>query len=152
MPLDELMEELEKLKQTACHFFTVDDLNHLYRGGRLSRGSAFFGTLVGIKPVMYLSAEGKLTPLAKVRGRRQAVEELCRLTKEYILDAEDQVIYIAHADCLADAQMLEQMVREQIKPRDVEIRYLTPIIGTHAGPGACGIAFFANEPFPGETE
>ena len=142
MPLDELMEELEKLKQTACRFFTVDDLNHLYRGGRLSRGSAFFGTLVGIKPVMYLSAEGKLTPLAKVRGRRQAVEELCRLTKEYILDAEDQVIYIAHADCLADAQMLEQMVREQIKPRDVEIRYLTPIIGTHAGPGTLAIFCF----------
>ena len=77
-----------------------------------------------------------------MRGRRQSVEELCLLTKEYILDAEDQVIYIAHADCLADAQMLEQMVREQIKPRDVEIRYLTPIIGTHAGPGTLAIFCF----------
>ena len=142
MGLDELLVELEHLKQTACHFFTVDDLNHLYRGGRLSKSSAFFGTLVGIKPVMYLSTEGKLTPISKIRGRRQAVEELCRLTKDYIVDAQEQVIYICHADCQEDADMLAALVREQIGPKDVDVRYLTPIIGTHAGPGTLAIFCF----------
>ena len=145
MPLDELLQELPHIKETSCHFFTVDDLNHLYRGGRLSRSSAFFGTLVGIKPVMYLSTEGKLVPINKIRGRRQAVEELCKLTKEYIEDGENQVVYICHGGSPEDAAYLESLVREQVHPRDVDVRYLTPIIGTHAGPGTLAVFFFGGK-------
>lgn len=145
MPLDQLLQELPHIKETACHFFTVDDLNHLYRGGRLSRSSAFFGTLVGIKPVMYLSTEGKLTPISKIRGRRSAVEELCKLAKEYIVDPASQVLYICHGGCPEDAAYLEKLVREQLHPLDVDVRYLTPIIGSHAGPGTLAIFGFGNK-------
>lgn len=145
MGLEELCEKLEELKRTACHFFTVDDLNHLYRSGRLSKSGALFGTLVGIKPVMYLSTEGKLTPIAKVRGRKPAITEIARLLQERIVNACEQTIYIAHGDCLEDAEYLATLIRRDIKPANVDIRYLTNIIGTHAGPGTLACFGFGDK-------
>lgn len=145
MSLDELVDEaLPRLKKTICHFFTVDDLNHLYRGGRLSRSSAFLGTLMGIKPVMYVSDEGKLEPLSKVRGRRQAIAELARLAKEHVVNPQEQTIYICHADCREDADELARLVKEQMNPKGVDIRFLTPIIGNHSGPGTLAVFGFGN--------
>ena len=141
--MDELLEvELPRLKETICHFFTVDDLNHLYRGGRLSRSSAFLGTLMGIKPVMYVNDEGKLEPLSKVRGRRQAIAELVRLAKEHVTDPQNQIIYICHADCHEDAEELARLVQEQLNPKGIDIRFLTPIIGNHSGPGTLAVFGF----------
>ena len=122
----------------------MDDLNHLYRGGRLSRSSAFLGTLMGIKPVMYVSDEGKLEPLSKVRGRRQAIAELARLAKEHMTNPQDQIIYICHADCREDADELARLVKEQMNPKGVDIRFLTPIIGNHSGPGTLAVFGFGN--------
>lgn len=137
--MDQVLEQLPRLRDTTCHFFTVDDLNHLYRGGRLSRSSALVGSLMGIKPVMYVTEEGALQPLSKIRGRRQAIEELARLVKEHAVEPENQTIYIGHADCQEDADYLAQLVREQIGPREVDVRFLAPVIGAHAGPGTLAI-------------
>ncbi len=137
--MDQVLEQLPRLRDTTCHFFTVDDLNHLYRGGRLSRSSALVGSLMGIKPVMYVTNDGALQPLSKIRGRRQAVEELARLIQKHAVDPQEQTIYISHADCLEDAEYLAELIRNQVKPKAVEIRFLTPVIGAHAGPGTLAV-------------
>ncbi len=137
--MDQVLEQLPRLRDTTCHFFTVDDLNHLYRGGRLSRSSALMGSLMGIKPVMYVTNDGALQPLSKIRGRRQAIEELARLVKEHAEDPQNQTIYIGHADCQEDAEYLAELVREQTQPQAVDVRFLAPVIGAHAGPGTLAI-------------
>lgn len=142
--MDQVLAELPRLRDTTCHFFTVDDLNHLYRGGRLSRSSALMGSLMGIKPVMYVTNDGALQPLSKIRGRRQAVEELAKLIQKQAVDPGQQTIYISHADCLEDAEYLAQLVEQQVKPRGVEIRFLTPVIGAHAGPGTLAVFCVGN--------
>ncbi len=139
MTARETAAQLEKKRLGALHFFTVDDLNHLYRGGRLSKATAVVGSMLGIKPIMYVSDDGKLTPLGKKRGRRQAVEELARLLLEYIRDPEKQTIYIAHGDCRGDAEELAQLVREKLPQTPVDIFMLCPVIGVHSGPGTLAI-------------
>lgn len=141
----ETAEELEKRCLKACHFFTVDDLNHLYRGGRLSKTTAVVGSLIGIKPVMYVSDEGKLVPIGKKRGRRQSMEELARLTAEHIKDPLEQTIYITHGDCLDEAEELKAMVCEKLPGAKVEISMLSPIIGIHSGPGTLAIFFWGEK-------
>lgn len=143
--IDEVYDSITQLKEKVCHFFTVDDLNHLYRSGRLSKSSAFFGTLVGIKPVMYLSSIGKLEPIDKIRGRKQAIAEIASLLQKHITDAASQTVYICHADCIDDAEYLAAIIRRDIGPADVDIRYLTNIIGTHAGPGTLACFAFGDK-------
>ncbi len=136
---DEAAAELEKHCPKACHFFTVDDLNHLYRGGRLSKTSALVGSLMGIKPILYVSDEGKLTPIGKKRGRHQAIEELARLTAEHIENPQDQTVFITHGDCREEAEELARLTAEKVPGAKIEITMLSPIIGIHSGPGTLAI-------------
>ncbi len=135
----EAAEKLEEEKLSVCHFFTVDDLNHLYRGGRLSKTSALVGTLIGIKPIMNVSDEGKLTPIDKVRGRMTAIRELARLTAEHIRDAGAQTIYITHGDVEDEANQLAEEVRKLVPDAKLDVRQLSPIIVVHSGPGTLAI-------------
>lgn len=137
--------ELEKRCLSACHFFTVDDLNHLYRGGRLSKTTAVVGSLMGIKPIMYVNDEGKLTPIGKKRGRTQAIEELARLCAEYIRDPQGQTVYITHGDCEEEAQELARRVCEKLPGQKVDIRMLSSTIGVHSGPGTLAIFFWGEK-------
>lgn len=135
---------LEDTALNICHFFTVDDLNHLYRGGRLSKTSALVGSLMGIKPVMYVNDEGKLTPLGKVRGRKASMKELARYTKEYITDPASQ-IFIVHGDVAQEADELAELVREAVPGANIKIAQLSPIIGVHSGPGTLAIFFWGSK-------
>jgi len=140
----EAAEILEKKRLQACHFFTVDDLFHLFRGGRLSRTSAAVGSLMGIKPVMYVSDAGRLTPLSKVRGRKASMQELAKLTAQYIRGT-DQTVFITHGDVEDDARELAGYVQELIPGIDVDIAQLSPVIAAHSGPGTLAIFFWGEK-------
>lgn len=128
--------------QNYVHWFTVDDLHFLKRGGRCSPSSAFFGSLLSIKPVLHVDSEGRLIARAKVRGRRQALKALAEKIGE--LDgAKDQTIFISHADCEEDAALVKQMIVEMYghDPEKIVLSVVGPVIGSHAGPGTVALFF-----------
>ncbi len=125
--------------------FSVDDLNHLKRGGRISSTTAFFGTMMNIKPILKIDNKGTLKPFSKVRGRKQAIQYLFETMKENIVNPEDQIIYICHGDCLNDAQYLKDLIiKSKINVKDIVITYVGPIIGAHTGPGVIAIFFMGD--------
>ncbi len=126
-----------------CLYATVDDLNHLYRGGRVSRTTAFLGSAIGIKPILKLDDTGNLVPIAKVRGRKQSIQALVKYMEEHagaFLKQNDKV-YITHGDCLEEAQYLAQLVKEKFGIAKAMINHIGPVIGSHAGPGALALSF-----------
>lgn len=141
LDIEALAQWVEGAIQSHCHYFTVNDLNHLYRGGRVSRGAAVMGTLVGIKPVMYTNSRGELCVGAKVRGRMQAVKMLADKVAAKIVNPERQLVFINHADCLEDAERLAENIRERVKPAEIRILNLGPVIGAHVGPGCLAVFF-----------
>lgn len=141
MGIEELSQWVENAIQRHCHYFTVNDLNHLYRGGRVSRGAAVMGTLVGIKPVMYTNSRGELCVGAKVRGRMQAVRMLADKVASKIEEPERQIVFINHADCMEDAQRLAEDIRSRVNPAEIRILNLGPVIGAHVGPGCLAVFF-----------
>jgi len=124
---------------------TVDDLFHLQRGGRLSAPAAFFGSLLGVKPVITVNDEGKLIPHSKVRGRGKAIDFLADKIKEKADPNEGQVVWIIHGDALEDAKTLEQKIRAKCKVADVRYTNLEPVIGTHTGPGVLAVSFLVKK-------
>lgn len=141
--LEETAECLLQLLPHLCVQFTVDDLNHLYRGGRLSKTSAVLGTVVNIKPILYVNDAGKLVALAKVRGRKKALSTLADNLKERLGSYRDHqiVIGIVHGDCEEDALFLKQLIEERFGFHDFLIVPVGPSIGAHSGPGALGLIF-----------
>lgn len=141
--IDEAVAALTERRLNVCHFFTVDDLNHLYRGGRLSKTAALVGTLVGIKPVLYVNEQGRLVPLGKKRGRRAAMEELARLAAEYI--SEDRTVYIMHGDCLDEAKQLAKILLARVPDARIDYTMISPTIAVHAGPGTLAVVFWGKK-------
>lgn len=141
LDFDALAAWIQDAIQRHCHYFTVSDLNHLYRGGRVSRGAAVMGTLVGIKPVMYTNSRGELCVGAKVRGRMQAVRMLADKVAAKITEPEKQLVFINHADCMEDAQRLADDIRSRVHPAEIRILNLGPVIGAHVGPGCLAVFF-----------
>ncbi|MCL1879842.1 MAG: DegV family protein [Actinomycetia bacterium] len=143
--LDELADWLGDNRLSVAHWFTVDELKYLQRGGRLSKGAAFAGTLLNIKPVLHVDDQGRLVPVAKIRGRRQAVQAMFeRLEKGIRRPTAGQSVYISHADCLKDAEWLRDLVAERFSDIDFLINDLDPVIGAHAGPGTLAVFFFTD--------
>lgn len=142
--LVEIAEALNGLVQNLCVQFTVDDLNHLYRGGRLSKTTAILGTVINIKPILYIDGEGKLVALGKTRGRKKSLQMLVENMAERIGSFRDQqmIIGIVHGDCEEDAQLLKTMIQERFGYENFMIRPIGPSIGAHSGPGALGVMFF----------
>lgn len=138
--LDEAAEFAESNRLNTIHWFTVDDLMFLKRGGRVGTVSAFAGSLLGIKPVMDVSDEGKLIPKAKVRGRRSALQALARHYGEECRDRESQV-FIAHADALHDAEHLRDLLVKEYGAKHIMIGGIGPVIGAHAGPGTIALFY-----------
>ena len=125
-------------------WFTVDDLVYLKRGGRVSPTAAFVGNLLGIKPVLYMDNEGHLIPVTKVRGRRTSIVAMADKYTEKAVNKESGTVFISHGDCLADAQLLADMLKER---HGVEVKVLTdvgPVIGAHSGPGTIALFFVAD--------
>lgn len=138
--LDEVLSWLKENVLNLCHWFTVDDLNHLKRGGRVSTATALVGTMLGIKPVLHVDNEGHLIPVSKVRGRKQSLDALVRRMEDTALDPAGQMVFISHGDCLEDARYVERQIREKLGVRQVELGFIGPVIGAHSGP--CTVALF----------
>lgn len=143
--IDEVYQWLQENKLHLCHWFTVDDLNHLKRGGRVSSAAALFGTMLGIKPVLHVDDAGHLIPVAKIRGRKQSLDSLVAHMEETVTEPEKQVIFISHGDCLQDAQYVADNIREKWKVKDIVLNEIGPVIGTHSGPGTVALFFLGSK-------
>ncbi len=141
LTLDGLLEWLRENVLHLCHWFTVDDLNHLKRGGRVSATAALVGTMLGIKPVLHVDDEGHLIPVSKVRGRKQSLNELVRKMEETAIEPAKQTVFISHGDCLEDAQYVEACVREKMGVKKFYLNDIGPVIGAHSGPGTVALFF-----------
>ena len=126
-------------------WFTVDNLLHLMRGGRVSAVSAYVGTLVKIKPVMHVNEEGKLIPREKVMGRRKSLRALVDKIKERIVNPEGQLVTISHGDCEDDARWVAEQIKAELPMVDVAISYVGPVIGSHTGPGVVAVFCMGNQ-------
>ena len=137
---------VEDHKLHLAHWFTVDDLMFLFRGGRVSRTAAWAGTVLNIKPVMHVDDEGHLIPLEKVRGRKKSLKALVD-HMEQTADAPvaDQTVFITHGDCLEDAEYVADLVRERFGVTDIMINWVDPVIGAHSGPGTMALFFLASQ-------
>ncbi|MBQ5590847.1 MAG: DegV family protein [Clostridia bacterium] len=140
--IEEVAEWVENNKLRLAHWFTVDDLVYLKRGGRVSPAVAVIGTLLGIKPVLHVDNEGHLISVCKVRGRKASLDELVKRAAATIEDAENQTIFICHGDCIEDAEYLANKCKEELKVKDVIIGYTGPVIGSHSGPGTIALFTF----------
>ena len=144
LSIEELRDWVEQHKLNLAHWFTVDDLMFLWRGGRVSKTSAWAGTLLNIKPVLHVDDEGHLIPMEKVRGRKKSLNALVdHMEKSAIPPVADQVVFITHGDCLGDAEYVADKVRERFGVRDVVINYVDPVIGAHSGPGTMALFYMA---------
>ena len=152
----EMKKEGKTLEETAdwireyCPYinvqFTVDNLDYLYRGGRLSKSSALLGTVINIKPILYVNKEGKLVALSKVRGRKKSLTTLVDNMEESLGEFRDKQIFVGvvHGDCEEDAKYIANMITERFGYTDIVIRPIGPSIGAHSGPGTIGIVFMGD--------
>ena len=143
--LDELADWLEEEKYHLCHWFTVDDLMYLKRGGRVSAATALVGTMLGIKPVLHMDDEGHLINVGKVRGRKAAIEALAEKMGQLGLPGQNDKVFICHGDCLEDAQRLETILKEKYGVKEAFIGYTGAVIGSHSGPGTLALFFLGEK-------
>lgn len=138
---------VESHKLNVAHVVTVDDLFHLFRGGRVSRTTATVGSLLNIKPIIHVDNEGKLINIGKVRGRKKALDELVKLMDQKIGSYAPtcDTIFISHSDCLEDAQYVAEQVKKKYPVRNVLINYIGSVIGSHTGPGTVALFFYADQ-------
>lgn len=141
--VEELAGWLEENKLKLAHWFTVNDLNFLKRGGRVSGAAALFGTMLNIKPILHVDNDGKLIPMEKVRGRKQSLDALADHMEKTAVNPAEQVVFISHGDCLEEAEYLAAEVKRRFGVKQVYINYVGPVIGSHSGPGTMALFFLA---------
>lgn len=136
---EETCEYARTIQPHVLHYFVVDDLKYLARGGRLSKGSAFFGNMLNIKPVLHVDEEGRLIPIKKVIGRKKSLKSLFEKMEERY-DKESNIIYITHGDCFDDAKYVSDLIVEKfgVTPKIMPLSY---VIGSHSGPGTVALFF-----------
>jgi DegV family protein with EDD domain len=142
--IEETADWLEKNKLNLCHIFTVDDLHHLHRGGRVSKATAIIGTLINVKPVLHVDHEGHLIPLENVRGRKKSLATLVDNMEKRMKGYNNDIVFISHGDCLEDAQYVASLVKERFGIDNFLINYVSPTIGAHSGPGTVALFFLGN--------
>ena len=143
--MEEVRDWTEEHKLNLCHWFTVDDLHFLKRGGRISAATAVLGTMLSIKPVMHVDNEGHLIKVGTARGRNASLKALVDHMEQTVLDLKGQSIFISHGDCLADAQKVADDIRASFGVEDIVINYVGPVIGAHSGPGTVALFFMGSE-------
>lgn len=143
--IEEARDFAENNKLHLCHWFTVDDLMFLKRGGRVSATAAALGTMLSIKPVLHVDNEGHLINISKSRGRKSSIKAMVDKTAELAIDPGGQTMFICHGDCLEEAEQLAQMVRERFGTKDIRIGYTGTVIGAHSGPGTLALFFLGSE-------
>ena len=137
--IEDVRDFVEQKKGHICHWFTVDDLNHLKRGGRLSAAAALFGTMLQMKPVLHVDGEGHLIPMEKVRGRKASIRALLDKMDELVEDPS--VVFISHGGCGQEAEALGADIKAKYPVERLEINYIGPVIGNHSGPGTLALFF-----------
>lgn len=143
--IEEAAAFAEGIRKNLCHWFTVDDLMYLKRGGRISPTVAFVGNVLGIKPVLHMDDEGHLINMTKVRGRKTSVEALAQKYDELALNTKEGTLFISHGACLDDAKYLASIIKEK---HGVDVEIITdvgPVIGAHTGPGVLAFFFVGKE-------
>ena len=139
--LDETAEYLEGLKLHICHLFTVDNLFHLKRGGRVSATTALVGSILKIKPVMHVDNEGHLVAIGKAIGRKKSLRSLVERMEETATLEENDPIFISHGDCMDDVEYVKDLLKERYPKADIFVHYVGSIIGTHSGCGTLAIFY-----------
>lgn len=141
--MEETAKWVEEHIPHLVHIFTVDDLNHLYRGGRVSRTAAVIGTVVGIKPILHVDGEGHLVPLQKVRGRKKSLHALVDYMEEKMgsYRKDNAIIFISHGDASGDAETVRDEIRERFGMESFLMNHIGPTIGAHSGPGTVALFF-----------
>ena len=137
--LSEVCEWLRDHATRVCHWVTVNDLSNLRRSGRLGGISTIVGTMLDIKPIIKVTEEGKLVSDSKVRGRKASIRMLANKFAAYRSEAEEELVTIAHGDCMEDARMLEDILRREYGVKNILKSYVGPILGAHTGPGVLGL-------------
>ncbi len=143
--IDEVAAFAEANKLKVAHEVTVDDLNHLFKGGRLSKTSAVIGSVLGVKPLLHVDNEGKLKAVGKVRGRKASFESIIKKIEERGVNNKEQTVFISHGDCLEEAEALAKDIKSRCGVKDVILNFICPSIGSHSGPGAIAVFFMASE-------
>lgn len=145
MDFDALADWVEDNKLNLCHWFTVDDLMFLKRGGRVSAATALVGTMLQIKPVLHVDDEGHLINVAKARGRKASIDALAKKLGETGLPGENDTVFISHGDCIEDVKVLEGILKEKYGIKNVFTYYVGAVIGSHSGPGTIALFFMGNK-------
>ena len=144
--IEEVRDFVQNNRLNLCHWFTIDDLFFLKRGGRVSATTAVVGTMLGIKPVMHVDDEGHLINVGKARGRRAAIDALFDKANETMIgDRSDAIVFISHGDCIEDAEYLADRIRKEIGVKEVRIGYVGAVIGSHSGPGTLALFFLGSQ-------
>lgn len=145
MTAEEIADKVCEVRGKMNQFATVHSLDCLKRAGRVTASSAFFGNMLGVKPILISDKNGANTAVKKVKGRENSLREIVKLLKETITDAENQTIFLAHADCQEDADFVKSLVEQEIPCKDIYVNYMGPIIGASVGPGTVGLFAFGKE-------
>ena len=139
--IGEVRAYAEATKGNICHWFTVDDLMYLKRGGRVSAATAVVGTMLQIKPVMHVDDEGHLINVSKARGRKASLDALVKKVGETATDPASQTMFISHSDCEADARYVADQIQAKYGAKEIILNYIGPVIGAHTGPGCVALFF-----------
>ena len=135
----------EAYKLKICHWFTVEDLDFLRRGGRVSAATAIVGSVLQIKPILHVDNAGHLISVGRTKGRKASIEKICSKIGELGADIEKQTVMISHGDCLEDAEYLADMIKQKYNPKEIIINYINSTIGSHSGPGTLAVFFIGTK-------
>ena len=146
--MDEIAAWVEETRDKVCHWILVDDLKHLHRGGRIPAVTAVAGIALGIKPIIIMTEEGKLEPIAKVRGRKKGVEYLLNKIGEDCPDPKNSILWVVHTDCEGEAKELYRAIKSTYHPKELYLSEIGPIIGAHTGPNMMAVVFIGTHKTP----
>lgn len=144
LSMDEVAQWVLDNRLHLCHWFTVDDLMYLKRGGRISAATALVGTMLQIKPLLHVDDEGHLINMTKTRGRKAAIDAMVKKAQELGAGYDNSTMFISHGDCLSDAEYLSRQLKEKCGVKDVVISYVGAVIGSHSGPGTLALFFLGS--------
>lgn len=142
--LQETYDWVEQNRLHLCHEFTVDDLFHLHRGGRVSKTAAIIGTLINVKPMLHVDDNGALIPLKNVHGRKKALLALVDEMEAHTKDIKNDIVFISHSDCEEDAKFVADTIRKRFGISSSLIHFICPTIGSHTGPGTVALFYLGN--------
>ena len=143
--IEAVRDWVEENKLHLCHWFTVDDLHFLKRGGRISAATAVVGSMLSIKPVLHVDNEGRLVNMSKARGRGASLTALVDQMERTAIRPAEQTVFLSHGDCSADAQRVADEVRRRLGTQNITINEIGPVIGAHSGPGTVALFFLGTE-------